>query len=300
MRTIVMTGGTSGFGAITADRLRSAGTRLILAARRPTAPAESIPLDLAELDSVRAFADTLGDRLDPAGIDALVCNAGGIRADAAGRTADGYETTFAVNHLAHYLLLRLLLPALADRATVVVTTSGTHDPATKAGLALPRHAEADLLARPDRDPGLHTDAREAGQHAYTASKLCVLLTARALAARPEARERRLSVIAYCPGQVFGTGLVGDLPLPMRIAWSVLGTPLGWPLRRFNRFLNTREAAADGLADLALGTEPVPDGEVYAALRRGRITWPEPSARARDDQAAEALWRDSATLAGLPD
>src|SRR5208282_6308458 len=70
------------------------------------------------------------------------------------RTSDGFETTFAVNHLAHYLLLRLLLPRLARGAVVVMTTSGTYDPAEKTIIPPPRHAKARLLAYPDLDPAL--------------------------------------------------------------------------------------------------------------------------------------------------
>ncbi|MPZ54880.1 MAG: hypothetical protein GEU79_19505 [Acidimicrobiia bacterium] len=106
-------------------------------------------------------------------VDALVLNAGMVLPDVTGRTVDGFETTFAVNHLAHYLLLRLLLTALADQAIVVLTTSGTHDPANNAVLAPPRHADAELLAHPDRD----TRVPKAGEHAYTASRLCTVLTA---------------------------------------------------------------------------------------------------------------------------
>ncbi|MPZ21338.1 MAG: SDR family NAD(P)-dependent oxidoreductase, partial [Luteitalea sp.] len=147
--TMVMTGGTSGFGAIAAERLTLSGNaRLILGARRPTSVGASIPLDLTELDSVRAFATSVRERLGDTPVDRLVLNAGVVLPDVAGRTVDGFETTFAVNHLAHYLLLRLLLPALADRAIVVLTTSGTHDPANHAGLAPPRHADAELLAHP--------------------------------------------------------------------------------------------------------------------------------------------------------
>jgi len=299
---MVMTGGTSGFGAIAAERLtRSGNARLILGARRPTAVGEAIPLDLTALDSVRAFATSVRERLGDTPIDALVLNAGVVLPDADGRTVDGFETTFAVNHLAHYLLLRLLLPALADRAIVVLTTSGTHDPATRAGLAPPRHADAELLAHPDRDPGRDPRPRKAGEHAYTASKLCAVLTARALSARPDARTRRLTVVGYDPGQVFGTGLAKDLSFPLRIAWSLLGTPvLGWPLRRLNRTLNSRTAAGNALADVALGLATPPNGRTYAALRRGQLTWPDPSELARRDDLAQALWSDSARLVGLPD
>ena len=211
---MVMTGGTSGLGAIAAERLMLSGNaRLILGARRPTSVGESIPLDLTELDSVRAFAASVRERLGDTPVDSLVLNAGVIRPDITGRTVDGFETTFAVNHLAHYLLLRLLLPALADRAIVVLTTSGTHDPANHAGLAPPRHADAELLAHPDRDPDRDPRPRKAGEHAYTASKLCAVLTARSLSAHPEVQTRRLTVVAYDPGQVFGTGLAKDLSFP---------------------------------------------------------------------------------------
>ncbi|MEV0623435.1 SDR family NAD(P)-dependent oxidoreductase [Nonomuraea sp. NPDC050404] len=295
MSTIVMTGGTSGFGAIAAERLAAAGgVRLILGARRPAAAFESVPLDLTELGSVRAFAESVRGRLGGSPIDALLLNAGIILPDVTGRTADGFETTFAVNHLAHYLLARLLLPALADKAIVVLTTSGTHDPGTNAGLVPPRHADAGLLADPDRDPGRDSRPRRAGQHAYTASKLCAVLSARSLSARG------LTVIAYDPGQVFGTGLAKDLPLPLRTAWSLLGASvLGWPLSRVNRHLNSRAAAGRTLGDLALGLATPPEGQVYAALRRGRLTWPAPSEQARSDELARVLWNDSAGLVGLP-
>ncbi|MPZ24884.1 MAG: SDR family NAD(P)-dependent oxidoreductase [Micromonosporaceae bacterium] len=301
MSTIVMTGGTSGFGAVAAERLRqSSDARLILGARRPTSAGESVALDLLELDSVQAFAASVRERVGGIPIDALVLNAGVVLPDVAGRTVDGFETTFAVNHLAHYLLLRLLLPALADDAIVVLTTSGTHDPATGAGLAPPRHADAELLADPDRDPDRDPSTRKAGQQAYTASKLCTVLTVRSLSEHAEVQTRRITVVAYCPGQVFGTGLANHLSFPLRIAWSLLGTPVGWPLRRLNRNLNSRTAAGRGLADLALGVATPPTGRTYAALRRGRLTWPDPSELARQGELAQALWNDSARLVGLPD
>jgi NAD(P)-dependent dehydrogenase (short-subunit alcohol dehydrogenase family) len=301
MSTIVMTGGTSGFGAVAAERLRQAiGARLILGARRPTSAGESVALDLTRLGSVHAFAASVRDRVGDTPIDALVLNAGVVLPDVAGRTVDGFETTFAVNHLAHYLVLRLLLPALADNAVVVLTTSGTHDPAAGAGLAPPRHADAELLAYPDRDPGRDPSTRKAGQRAYTASKLCTVLTARSLSGHADVRARRIRVVAYCPGQVFGTGLAKDLSFRLRIAWSVLGTPVGWPLRRLNRNLNSRTAAGHHLANLALGVVTPPAGRTYAALRRGRLTWPDPSQLACRDELAQALWNDSARLAGLPD
>lgn len=250
---------------------------------------------------MRAFTMSVRERLGDTAVDALVLNAGMIRHDDTGRTVEGLETTFAVNHLAHYLMLRPLLPALADSAIVVMTTSGTHDPATKAGLVPPRHAVAELLAHPDRDPDRNPAPRKAGEHAYTASKLCTVLTARSLSELSDVQTRRITVIAYDPGQVFGTGLAKDLSFPRKIVWSLLGTPmLGWPLGRFNHNLNSRTAAGNALADLASGIATPLNGRTYAALRRAKLTWPDTSELARRDAMAQALWNDSARLVGLSD
>jgi NAD(P)-dependent dehydrogenase (short-subunit alcohol dehydrogenase family) len=301
MKTIVMTGGTSGLGEVAARAFaRSAENRLILGSRGRVpdgitslpADVEALPLDLTSLDEVRSFAAEVAARVDR--IDALVLNAGLVRADVDARTVDGFEQTFAVNHLAHYLLVRLLLDRLAEGARVVQTTSGTHDPAERSGFPPPRHADARLLANPERDPDLDGNSRTAGRHAYTSSKLCAVLTARALTARPDAVARGLTAIAYCPGQVGGTGLVRDQGRAVRVMWRLLGTPMRRLVPRFN----SRDAAGGLLADLALGTVRPPAGHVYVALRRGRVTSPGLSELAARDDLAAGLWQDSATLVGV--
>ena len=136
-RIVVMTGATSGIGANAAVRIAAQpNIRLIIGARGGhSGPegAEVIPLDLASLASVRTFADDVKKRLDGAHIDMLVLNAGIQTSDATQRTVDGFEVTFAVNHLAHYLLARLLVPCMADDGRLVITTSDTHDPAVFSG-----------------------------------------------------------------------------------------------------------------------------------------------------------------------
>jgi NAD(P)-dependent dehydrogenase (short-subunit alcohol dehydrogenase family) len=188
----------------------------------------------------------------------------------------------------------LLLGSLARGATVILTTSGTHDPAEGASLPVPLHADARLLAHPDRDPSAQDKPGLAGRRAYTASKLCNVLTARALAEVPEARARQVTGIAYCPGQTPGTGLVRNMPLSLRTAWRVFGSPLRMLVPQFN----SREAAGQALADLALGRIRPPAGNYYAALRRGELTWREPSELARRDDVMCDLWHDSAELAKL--
>lgn len=290
---IVMTGATTGIGAATAQRLAGPGVRLITGARSGKGPGEVLPLDLASLASVRCFAGAVTAALGTGGIDALVLNAGGQRPDVAARSADGYELTFATNHLAHYLLLRLLAPHLNPGARVVITSSGTHDPAEKTGVPPPRHADALRLADPARDPGLDANAITAGMRAYATSKLANLMTALCFAQTAEARDRRLIVTAYDPGLTPGTGLVRDQMWVVRtLVWPLL--PL---LQPFRSGMNSLDAAGRGLAELATSAVP-PPGRVYAALRKGRLTWPDPSDLARDTAAAAKLWDDSAVLTGL--
>ena len=150
-RVVIMTGATAGLGAHAAQHIAAQpGTRMIIGARGSgrTAPSgvEVIPLDLASLASVREFADAVTSRLGDARVDALVLNAGMQTSNNERRSAEGYELTFAVNHLAHYLLARLLVPRMADHGRLVITTSETHDPAVTP--IAPKSLEPQVLARP--------------------------------------------------------------------------------------------------------------------------------------------------------
>lgn len=290
--TVVMTGGTRGLGRVAAERLGTLPRTKIMGARNPgTAPAgwESRALDLDSLGSVRSFASDLPN--EP--VTHLILNAGAQRPTADLRTVDGFEATFGSNHLAHYLLLRLVMPRLANGATIVITTSGTHDPLEKTGVPSPRHARAELLAHPERDPKLDSNPTVAGMRAYSTSKLCNLMTARYLAASEEARAAGWHVFAYDPGLTPGTGLVRDQSwLVRKLIWPLL--PLLVPL---SKGMNTIVDAGRGLADLASGVG-APGHAVYAALRKGRLTWPSPSELARDDEVTTALWNESARLVGI--
>lgn len=289
---VVMTGGTRGLGRVAAQQIGSiAGPKIMGARHRDAVPPgwQAEPLDLASLSSVRAFAQSLPD--EP--LTHLVLNAGVQGASAKSRTVDGCETTFATNHLAHYLLLRLLMPRLALGARIVITSSGTHDPREKSGVPAPRHANAEFLAYPDRDPKADRLPAIGGMRAYSASKLCNLMTARYLAGTDAARAGEWSVFAYDPGLTPGTGLIRHQPWAVRaLVWPLL--PLFVPL---SKGMNSLANAGRGLAELATVTT-APAGHVYAALRKGRLTWPAPSDIASDDTAVHRLWNDSAKLVGL--
>jgi len=292
-RIVVMTGATSGIGANAAVRVvAQPNIRLIIGARgghRGPEGAEVIPLDLAWLASVRTFADDVKKGLDGAHIDMLVLNAGIQGADAKQRTVDGFEPTFAVNHLAHYLLARLLVPSMADDGRLVITTSDTHDPAVFSGA--PKSLDPEALAHPD-------NSRDGVRYsAYPASKLCDLLTARSFAALAKIQPPHITAIAYNPGLTLGTGLNRDAPRVLRILMPVILLPLSIFKPQFRS--GTPERAGEALAQLTLGEINPPADRVYASLVRGKLTFPNPSVLAQSNEARDMLWRESAAMVGLP-
>ena len=155
---------------------------------------------------------------------------------------------------------------------------------------------ARLLAHPEADPERDKSPAAAAGRAYSSSKLCNLLTARAFAARPEILARGIRVIAFDPGPTPGTGLLRNGGPVLAAIWR----SFGFLLRPVFSGSNRPEVAGRALSDLARGAIERPEGRLYATLRSGRIAWPEPSLLARRDEVAEALWIDSAELVGLTD
>jgi NAD(P)-dependent dehydrogenase (short-subunit alcohol dehydrogenase family) len=132
-RIAVVTGANSGLGLVTARELARAGATVVVACRdlvKGQRAAGEMPgtvevkqLDLADLASVRAFADSLGhDRID------LLINNAGVMAPPRRTTTDGFESQFATNHLGHFALAGRLLGRLlaAAEPRVVTLSSGAH------------------------------------------------------------------------------------------------------------------------------------------------------------------------------
>jgi NAD(P)-dependent dehydrogenase (short-subunit alcohol dehydrogenase family) len=139
-RVAVVTGANSGLGAVTARELARAGATVVIACRNvvkgeraasairrlvPVAELEVRELDLADLSSVRAFAETLNQDRDR--LDLLIGNAG-VMAPPRRLTHDGFESQFGTNHLGHFALAGLLLQTLlaAPAPRVVTLSSGAH------------------------------------------------------------------------------------------------------------------------------------------------------------------------------
>ena len=132
-RLAVVTGGYSGLGLETTRALAGAGARVVVPARRPKDAQSAVEgidgvevdeLDLADLDSVRGFAD----RFLASGRDIdIVINNAGVMACPETRVGPGWEAQFAINHLGHYTLINRLWPAIErGGARVVSVSSGAH------------------------------------------------------------------------------------------------------------------------------------------------------------------------------
>jgi NAD(P)-dependent dehydrogenase (short-subunit alcohol dehydrogenase family) len=136
-RTVIVTGANTGLGFETAQALASKGAAVTIASRNvekgnaaaerinaqsPDAPATFVRLDLADLESVRAFAALFAE--NHSALDLLVLNAG-VMIPPESTTAQGFELQIGVNHLGHFALTALLLPLLeaTEDARVVVVSS---------------------------------------------------------------------------------------------------------------------------------------------------------------------------------
>jgi NAD(P)-dependent dehydrogenase (short-subunit alcohol dehydrogenase family) len=278
-QTAIVTGASSGIGLETAKALTAHGTRVILAVRdaaRGEAAAATLPgpgphevrlLDLASLDSVRAFARDWQEQP----VDLLINNAG-VMIPPPGRTKDGFELQFGTNHLGHFALTNLLLPHVTGR--VVTVSSNVH-----------RQGHMDF-------DDLNWERKKyRAWRAYGQSKLANLLFTAELQRRlTEAGSKVLSMAAH-PGYA-ATNLQSHSG--SRVTEFAMGT-LG------NR-LFAQSAAGGALPTLYVATTDLP-GNTYAgpsgfAAMRGAPAPCGRSAEAGDEAAARRLWQVSEDLTGV--
>jgi NAD(P)-dependent dehydrogenase (short-subunit alcohol dehydrogenase family) len=281
-KIIVVTGGNSGIGFEAAKVLAQKGAELVLACRdarrgeeacreiretHPAAAVSTMPLDLADLASVRAFAAAFAERFPR--LDVLIDNAG-VMVPPRGETADGFETQMGVNHLGHFALTGLLLPALrnAPAPRVVVTTSVMHRAGCLCSLDFKRRTR-----------------RHRPWRSYSDSKLANLSFALELHRRLGGAEQGVAAIAVHPG-VTATGLQRHLclsrPLTSLIAMNVR-----------QGALPTLYAATS--PELSGGEFIGPDGCMGV---RGYPAPARPSRRAGDPALARRLWEASEEATGV--
>ena len=195
-KVVIVTGANAGLGKATAAQLSDLGATVVLACRskeRGEAALSELmcvdgrcfdlmPLDLADLDSVRAFAAAFAEKYGR--LDALINNAG-ILGRHRELTKQGFEIAFCVNYLGAFLLTMLLLPLLerSEQGRVVMMTSIAH------GWGDVRFDDLNFSRGYNRFA------------AYGHSKLCCLLFTRALAEKLRARGSRVTVNAVHPGIV---------------------------------------------------------------------------------------------------
>jgi NAD(P)-dependent dehydrogenase (short-subunit alcohol dehydrogenase family) len=274
-KVVVITGGTSGIGQVAAVALAGQGARIILIARDRSRAAGALAeinragpalahrwvhADLASISETRKVAAEIiaGEPR----IDVLINNAGALF-NRRQLSLDGLEMTFAVNHMAYFVLTEGLMPALTNSgsARVVNTASGAHRGATL-----------------DFDD-LQSERSYSGFQVYGRSKLCNILYTRELA-------RRLAgsgVTANClhPGFVatrFGANSGGMLQALMPVAKLGAISP---------------QKGAETIVYLASSPEVAATTGLYFYQCKPDT----PSPAAQDDAAAARLWAESERLAG---
>jgi NAD(P)-dependent dehydrogenase (short-subunit alcohol dehydrogenase family) len=308
----LVTGGNSGIGFECARQLARAGWHVIIASRNRGLSAEavrriaaesgtdtiaSMDLDLASPASIRRLAGALPRDV---ALRAIVLNAGVQVTKGPRLTPDGYELTFAVNHLGHFLLANLLLaPLLANApARVIVVSSGVHDPRRTTGMPKPDVSDLATLAA----TGCGRRDGFSGALAYVNSKLCNLWFTYELVRRLEASGlnaggRRLTANAFDPGLVPGSGLAREYAAPLRFVWDRVLPGLARVLSPMVAGINPADKAGGALARLVLepGLERV-SGKYFPSHTR----WQEEasSAASYDLERARALWEASVRMVGL--
>ena len=279
-RTVLVTGATSGVGRELALALGRLGARVLLHGRdrdrgeavenRLAASGSPDPqffqADFLSLDEIRELAEDVSDEAPR--LDVLVNNAG-AHFQTGGLTAEGVERTFAVNHLAPFLLTNSLLPSLAEGGRIVTVASEAH-----------RNGELNFT-------DLQTTANYDAFAAYGRSKLANILFTFELARRLDDRTAN----CFHPGLVPGSDLWRNSPLSIRTIMAVLeAVP---PVLTGGLTRSPAQGAETGVYLAASPDVAHVTGEYFSDRRPI-----EPAPSALDETAQRKLWRFSEELVEL--
>jgi NAD(P)-dependent dehydrogenase (short-subunit alcohol dehydrogenase family) len=279
-KVVVITGGNAGIGKETAVGLAARGAHVVITSRNQPRGADAVadirarsgndavevmPLDLASLTSVRDFARDFLARSER--LDVLIDNAGLVMGQRT-ETEDGFETTFGVNHLGHFLLTNLLLDRLRASAPsrIVVVSSHAHKQA--------RHGL-------DFDD-LQSEKRYKPFDAYPKSKLANIYFARELARRLEGSN--VTANALHPGFVASRfGRDGDTSALMNVG-MLIARPFA---------INSTKGART-----SIWLASAPEGATTTGGYFFRCAPSTPTAIAQDAESARRLWAASEELVKL--
>ena len=303
MKTVLITGANVGIGFATAKffgarpdwhvllacRNHAKANAAIAAIKKahPTARLVFVPLDLFSLSSVRRVSETL-DTMRVSALNGLILNAGGInmKAKSVEFSEDGFERTFQLNFLGHFLLANLLVNRMATPARIVFVSSDLHDPAaTKMGrLMPPRYGPVEDLAR-----GIGTAAKLKPMARYATAKMYAMMTAYELDRRLRKARKPITVNSWSPGVVpttqAGRSMSPVLKLIMMSNWFV--TFMG-------SHRSTEEEAAQALGGLLIDVK-------YSGVSGGYFDGFKEipsSVESRDESKARTVWDQAAKLAEL--
>jgi NAD(P)-dependent dehydrogenase (short-subunit alcohol dehydrogenase family) len=266
LKTIVITGATSGIGKETAialakkdyavymlvrDLVKGENLRKQIISETKNDNIYVLYCDLANLKTVKAAADTLKQKLFA--INVLINNAGGIFAERE-LSADGFEMTFAINHLGHFLLTMCLMPLLEKGHARIINVS----------------SEAHRVGKPDFN-NLRSGKDYSSFKAYGTAKLFNIYFVKSLAERY--KSKGITAFALHPGVVdtaFGNGLSG------------LGNVMMFLARPF-----MISAKAGAQTTIYLASAPNLDSKSGLYFKKQKVA--KPAAIANDQSARDELW-----------
>ena len=280
-KTVVVTGGNSGIGFETATALAGMGARVVVTARNADkgraavaavthrlggeAQVQLVVFDLADLSSVRRGAAEILEQAPR--IDVLVNNAGLVLSERS-ETVDGFEATFATNHLGPFLLTNLLLDRIrASSPARIVNVASTAHSAARKGIPF---------------DDLQSEKKYATMRIYGQSKLANILFTQELARRLDGTG--VTANSLHPGTV-RTGYGGDGDARGLLAFGIkISSPF---------FLSPAKGAR---TSVYLASDPAVAGVSGEYFVKCKARQPKPWAR--DPEAARRLWEVSEELVGL--
>lgn len=273
-QVILITGANTGIGRVTAETIADHGAHVVLAGRseertKPVMDAIAakhgadkvtfIPLDLGSFDSVRKATQTFLDSGLP--LHGLINNAG--LAGTKGKTKDGFEIHFGVNHLGHFLFTLPLLPKLAehDHSRVVVVASQAHYKADALDLSVMQEETKTTTGFPE----------------YCVSKLANVLFSAELSRRLEGTG--IHTYSLHPGVV-----ASDI-------WRKVPGPFRWAMKLF---MITNEEGAQTTIHCATSDSVKEETGLYYDKSKSKT----PSKLARDEELALELWEKTEEWTGI--